>query len=52
MIQNTEKSKEVLKVEQAVSQDKARLDEAKRKDSQKKARIREQTQVYDGRYHS
>ena len=36
MIQNTEKSKEVLKAEQAVAQAKARLDEAKRKDSQKK----------------
>ncbi len=36
MIQNTEKSKEVLKAEQAVAQAKARLDEAKRKESQKK----------------
>ena len=36
MIQNTEKSKELLKAEQAVAQAKARLDEAKRKESQKK----------------
>ena len=36
MIQNTEKSKEVLKAEQALAQAKARLDEAKRKESQKK----------------
>ena len=36
MIKNTEKSKEVLKAEQAVAQAKARLDEAKRKESQKK----------------
>lgn len=36
MIKNTEKSKEILKAEQAVAQAKARLDEAKRKESQKK----------------
>ena len=36
MIQNTEKSKEVLKAEQAVAQAKARLDVAKRKESKKK----------------
>ena len=36
MFQNTEKSKELLKAEQAVAQAKARLDEAKRKESQKR----------------
>ena len=36
MIQNTEKSKEVLKAEQAVAQAKARLEQAKRKESIKK----------------
>ncbi len=36
MIQNTEKSKEVLKAEKAVAQAKARLEQAKRKESIKK----------------
>ena len=36
MIQNTEKSKEVLKAEQALAQAKARLEQAKRKESIKK----------------
>ena len=36
MIQTTEKSKEVLKAEQALAQAKSRLDEAKRKEYQKK----------------
>ena len=36
MIQNTEKSKEVLKAEQALAQAKARLEQAKRKESVKK----------------
>ena len=36
MIQNTEKPKEVLKAEQAVAQAKARLEQAKRKESIKK----------------
>ena len=36
MVQTTEKSKEVLKAEQAVAQPKARLDEDIRKEPQKK----------------
>ena len=36
MIQNAEKSKEVLKAEQAVAQAKARLEQSKRKESVKK----------------
>lgn len=48
MLQNNEKSAEVLKAEKIVEQAKARLAEAKRKASQQKRKEENPAQVHDG----